>query len=122
MLKMTPRVLTAATMLLLSACGGTTASARRFGATQAAIRSASEVGAERDPVAALHLQYAREQFTQAEGLSRDGEGTRAERVLARAESDAELAMALTRRGVSQRAAVNAERQAREARPAPTLMP
>ncbi len=122
MLKTTLRVLAAAAALLLCACGGTTASSRRFGATQAAIRSASEVGAERDPTAALHLQYAREQFTQAEGLSRDGEGPRAERVLARSEADAELAIALTRRGASQRAAVEAERQARAAPPTPPVTP
>jgi hypothetical protein len=122
MLKTTLCVLAAAAALLLSACGGTTASTQRFGATQAAIRSASEVGAERDPDAALHLQYAREQFTQAEGLTRGGEGPRAERVLARAEADAELAMALTRRGVSQSAAVEAERQARAARSSPPVVP
>lgn len=122
MLKTTLRVLAAAAALLLCACGGTAASSRRFGATQAAIRAASEVGAERDPTAALHLQYAREQFTQAEGLSRDGEGPRAERVLARSEADAELAIALTRRGVSQGAAVEAERQAHPARSTPPVTP
>lgn len=122
MLISTPRVLTAATLLLLSSCAGTTASAGRLGSTQAAIRSASEVGAEHDPVAALHLQYAREQFNQAEGLSREGEGARAERVLSRATADAELAMALTRRGVSQTAATHAERQARESRPSPSVAP
>lgn len=122
MLKTTLRVLAAAAALLLCACGGTTASSRRFGATQAAIRAAGEVGAERDPTAALHLQYAREQLTQAEGLSRGGEGPRAERILARAEADADLAIALTRRGASQRAVAEAEHQAHAARPAPSVTP
>lgn len=122
MLKTTLCVLAAAAALLLCACGGTTASSQRFGATQAAIRAAGEVGAERDPTAALHLQYAREQFTQAEGLSRDGEGPRAERVLARSEADADLAIALTRRSASQRAVVEAEQQAHAVRPAAPVTP
>lgn len=101
--------------LALAACGGTAASTARMGATQAAIRSADEVGAEREPTAALHLQYAREQFSQAEQLSRSGEGARAERVLARAEADAELALALSRRSASIAAARQADSEVREAR-------
>lgn len=101
--------------LVLFGCAGTTASTARLGATQAAIRSASEVGAEREPTAALHLQYAREQFTQAEQLSRSGEGVRAERVLARAEADAELALALSRRAASVAAAQQAATEVGAAR-------
>ena len=114
--------------LALVGCGGTAASTARMGATQAAIRSAGEVGAEREPTAALHLQYAREQFTQAEQLSRSGEGERAERVLARAEADAELAMALSRRSASISAARQAASEVQEARsqatptPTPTAPP
>ncbi|MBP6831428.1 MAG: DUF4398 domain-containing protein [Deltaproteobacteria bacterium] len=105
--------------LALVGCGGTAASTARMGATQAAIRSAGEVGAEQEPTAALHLQYAREQFTQAEQLSRSGEGERAERVLARAEADAELALALSRRSASISAAGQAASEVREARSRPT---
>jgi hypothetical protein len=105
--------------LVLVGCAGTTASTARMGATQAAIRSAGEVGAEHEPTAALHLQYAREQFTQAEQLSRNGEGERAERVLARAEADAELALALSRRATSIAAAQQAATEVRAARAQPT---
>lgn len=105
--------------LALAACGGAAASTARMGATQAAIRSAGEVGAEHDPTAALHLQYAREQFTQAEQLSRAGEGERAERVLARAEADAELALALSRRSAAIAAAQQATTQVRQQAQAPS---
>jgi hypothetical protein len=102
--------------LLLAACGGTTASTARIGATQAAIRSAGEVGAERDPTAALHLQYAREQFTQAEALSVNGEGPRAERVLARSAADAELALAIARRSAALASAAQVSRPAMQGTP------
>jgi hypothetical protein len=110
--------------LALAGCGGTAASTARMGATQAAIRSAGEVGAENDPTAALHLQYAREEFAQADQLSRAGDGPRAERVLARAQSDAELALALSRRSTAIAAASQASRQVRaaEAQPAPQTTP
>lgn len=96
----------------VTACAGTQASSARMGSTQAAIRSAREVGAEQNPTAALHLQYAREQFAQAERLSREGEGERAERVLARAEADAELALAISRRSTAMASATQASTQVR----------
>ena len=105
--------------MALVACGGTPASTARMGTTQAAIRSAGEVGAEHNPTAALHLQYAREQFTQAEQLSGNGEGERAERVLARAEADAELALALSRRSAAVASAQQATSQVRTQASAPT---
>jgi hypothetical protein len=109
----------AAPLMMLAACGGTAASTARMGATQAAIRSAGEVGAEHNPTAALHLQYAREQFAQAEQLSRDGHGERAERVLARAEADADLALALSRRSTAMAAAQQATSQVRTQAAQPT---
>ncbi len=97
----------------VAACAGTPASSARMGSAQAAIRAAREVGAEQNPTAALHLQYAREQFAQAESLSRNGEGEQAERVLARAEADADLALALSRRTTALAAATQASTQVRE---------
>lgn len=108
----TPRWILLAT-LGVAACGGTAASTARMGSAQAAIRSAGEVGAEHNPTAALHLQYAREQFAQAEQLSRNGEGERAERVLARAEADADLALALSRRNTAVASASQANAQVRQ---------
>jgi hypothetical protein len=60
------------------------------------IRTAEEVGASGVPRAALHLQLAKEALEQARSLSERGEKERAELMLARAEVDAELAVALSR--------------------------
>lgn len=96
----------------LAACAGTPASPDRVASAQAAIRSAGEVGAEHNPNAALYLQYSREEFAQAQDLSRRGEGERAERVLLRAQADAELALALSREVSSRNAAQQALAQQR----------
>ena len=81
----------------LIACGHSMPPATdRLASTDAAIRSARELGAEQDPQAALHLRLADEQAAQARHLMRDGENKRADFVLQRASSDAELAIQLTR--------------------------
>lgn len=64
--------------------------------TQAAIRAAEEVGARNVPKAALHLKMATDQLQTAKGLLADGEEEEASVVLARAEIDAELALALAK--------------------------
>ena len=63
---------------------------------QAAIRAAEEVGARSVPKAALHLKMAQDQLQTAKGLLADGEEEEASVVLARAEIDAELALALAK--------------------------
>lgn len=63
---------------------------------QSAERSAAELGAANDPGAQLHLQLAREQTAQASLAMQNGDNDRADSLLARAQSDAELAIALTR--------------------------
>jgi hypothetical protein len=63
---------------------------------QAAERSATELGAASQPKAQLHLQLAHEQIGQANVAMKDGDNQRAESLLRRAKSDAELAIALTR--------------------------
>jgi hypothetical protein len=68
----------------------------RVAATDAAIRSARELGAEREPQAALHLKLADDQSQLARNLIRNGENKRADLVLQRAGSDAELAIMLVR--------------------------
>jgi hypothetical protein len=91
----------------------------RLESSEASIRGAEEMGAANVPAAKLHVQLARDQTAQAKKLALDGD-KRALLVLARAESDAELALGLARevsvRGEAQRAAddLNALR----ARPAP----
>jgi hypothetical protein len=63
---------------------------------QSAERSAVELGAANQPKAQLHLQLAREQIAQASTAMKDGDNGRADSLLLRARSDAELAIALTR--------------------------
>ncbi len=70
--------------------------AQHLADAQAAERGASEVGAASQPKAQLHLQLAHEQIVEANAAIRDGDNERADRLLARAKSDAELAIALTR--------------------------
>jgi len=68
----------------------------RVASSRSAIRAAEEMGADKVPAAALHLQLAREQSHQAEKLIKEKENLRASYVLMRAEADAELAIAMAR--------------------------
>lgn len=70
--------------------------ADKLAQSQAAVRSAQELGAERVPPAALHLKVANEQLNLARKLIADGDNKRAEYVLLRAEADAEVALNLAR--------------------------
>ena len=82
--------------LLCAGCASYPAPTERMTTSQSAVRAAQEVGAQNNPQAALHLKLAQEQVEQARALMNDGENKRAEFVLLRAESDAELAVALAR--------------------------
>lgn len=73
----------------------------RLGASEAMIRAAEEVGADEDPRAEAHLRLAREQVQRATTLSADGVPERAQRMLLRAQADAELALALLREAQAQ---------------------
>ncbi|MDB4939086.1 MAG: hypothetical protein JWP87_6058 [Labilithrix sp.] len=68
----------------------------RLATAEAASRSARELGADREPKAALHLKLAQEQIDQAKKLMTDGDNRRADLVLQRASSDAELAVMLAK--------------------------
>ena len=63
--------------------------------SEASIRGAEEVGALGVPAAKLHLQLAKDQTETAKKMAASGD-ERAELVLARAESDSELALVLAR--------------------------
>ncbi len=86
----------AAGALCLAACATSAMPQERLIASQSSIRAAEEVGAEKVPAAALHLQLAREQIEQAKKFMQQGANERADLVLQRASSDAELALALAR--------------------------
>jgi len=82
---------------LVAACGSSMQPPTdRLASTDAAIRSARELGAQSDPQAALHLKLADEQMAQARTLMKDGDNKRADLVLQRASSDAELAVMMTK--------------------------
>lgn len=82
--------------LLGAAACATNDTTAHMASAQAAIQAANQVGADRTPTSALHLQYAREEYSLAEGLTRDGKTDRAQLMLQRAQADAELAMVLAR--------------------------
>ncbi len=106
---MEKNVLAAATGLafVLAACGGYAVPTDRLIASEAAARSAREVGASNAPQAALHLKLAQEEIAQAKGLMNDGNNKRADYVLIRAKADAELALALAKQASAQSAAKKA---------------
>jgi len=79
-----------------AACGSSEVPAKQLAESQSAVRAASEVGADNDPQAALHLKMARDQVSKAQALSREGEHDAAKQLLKQAELDAELALTLTR--------------------------
>ena len=70
--------------------------ASRLAQSESAIRNAQAVGADRVPTAAVHLKAANEALGVARQLMADGDDVRAEYILMRAKSDAEVAMSLAR--------------------------
>lgn len=80
-----------------AACASTsTAPSEKAESSSAAIRAAEEVGATHTPTAALHLQLAKEQFENAKNLHGKQDQARIDRLLLRAQADAELALVLAR--------------------------
>jgi hypothetical protein len=77
-------------------CASSGAANEKSERSSAAIRAAEEVGATHNPEAALHLQLAKEQYEYAQRLANPNENAHAERLLRRAQVDAELALALAR--------------------------
>jgi len=67
---------------------------------EASLRAAHEVGADRVPEAQLHVKLAEEQITKAKKLISSGDNRRADLMLQRANSDAELGIALAREEVT----------------------
>jgi hypothetical protein len=78
------------------ACASGPVPNERLETTAAAIRSADEIGATKVPRAALHLQLAKEESQHAKELVAAGDNVVASWTLARAQADAELALALAR--------------------------
>ena len=84
-----------ATLSLVLGCGASQPPpTQEMADVQAATRSAAELGAQSEPKAQLHLKLAEDQVAQAKRAMEDDDNARAERLLVRAKSDAELAVAL----------------------------
>ena len=64
--------------------------------TEAAVRGAQEVGADKDPQATLQLKYATDEIALAKNLISNGDNHRAAMVLMRAKADAELSLMLAK--------------------------
>lgn len=79
------------------------------------IRAAEEAGAAQVPQAALHLQLAKEELAAARVLFEKGEKEQAASMLLRAESDAELAVVLSRQDAELTEAMAAIERARQLR-------
>ncbi len=87
-----------ATSSLILGCGATfPPPTQRLADAESAERSAAELGADSLPAAQLHLKLAQEQTAQAKSAMNDGDNARADSLLIRAKSDAELAIALSRK-------------------------
>jgi hypothetical protein len=94
-------------------CAGEATPVHSLQQSHAAIRAAEEVGAVHVPSAALYLQMAREEAQQANDLIAHGHKNRAGSLLARAEADADLAIALSRESQERVAAQTAAERVRE---------
>ncbi len=80
----------------LAGCASYPAPVQRMADTEGAVRSASELGAASSPQARLHMKLAMDGITLARQLLADGDNKRADYVLIRAKSDAELTLAEAR--------------------------
>lgn len=83
-------------LIALAGCASTPIRSSHSTASVAAVRSAEEVGADRNPRAALHVRLAREELGLARRLSQNGDEERSSLMFRRALMDAELALAITR--------------------------
>jgi hypothetical protein len=101
------RLGTTALMVLTSACASTRPPHERVASSQAAIRSADELGASKAPQASVYLQLARDEFEKARALMRAGDNHEATALLMRAQADADLALALSREARTHAAAEEA---------------
>lgn len=70
--------------------------ADKLARSQAAVRAAGEIGAERSAEASRYMQSAKMELAEGRKLVIEGEQERATALLLRAEADAELAMNVTR--------------------------
>jgi hypothetical protein len=107
------------------ACASAPPPTAKLASSEGAVRAAEELNAETDPNARLHLKLARDQLGEAKRLMANGDNDRAAYVLLRAESDADVAIAVAKEERVRKDANEALEQVRKARTdasAPAPMP
>ena len=82
--------------LSLAACASFPLPTEHLAQAESGARAANELGAGKEPSAALHLKMANDQLAAAKQLIAQGENQRADALLLRAQADAELSLQLTR--------------------------
>jgi hypothetical protein len=113
-MKWLPIACSAFLALAVSACAAGKPPTDQLAQTHTAIGAAQALDG-RSPRASLHLTMAREQLARAEQLIRQGKYEQADRVLQRAEADAELAGTLARQATLEVRARNSRRELDELR-------
>jgi hypothetical protein len=108
-------MLAAGTLFSVGCVSGPAVAERQIRESYASVRAAEEVGAERVPQASLYIELAREQLAEARSLIERGRTERATRMLERAGSDADLALALARAHAARRNAQIAQQRIVDAR-------
>lgn len=93
-----------------AACGGAAVPQETLTAAQASVKGAEVGGANEDPKAQLHLKLATEQIEKAKKAIEDGDNEEAARLVDRAQSDADLALALAQQAKAYRDAKDADEQ------------
>jgi len=83
-------------------CGAGSLPTERVSSTEASVRAAQEVGAQKVPRAQLHLRLATEELAAARKFAENGDDDLGTQQLDRAKADAELAVALSREATAQR--------------------
>ena len=103
---MNTKLIVAATALcvVVAGCGGTAMSPSKLASSEASVRGAEVAGAHEVPSAALQLKLAQDEIEKAKTLSAHGEGEAADRMLERAETDAQLAHTLAKEEAAKKAA------------------
>lgn len=110
----TKPIVAAMALSIAAGCGGSVMSPSKLAASEASVRGAEEAGARQLPSAALHLKLAQDEIASATALSENGEGEAADRMLARAQMDAELAHALAKEQSAKEAAEAVMNQVKQA--------
>lgn len=93
---------------VVAGCAAMPAPTAKVASSAAAIRAAEELQATQTPAAQLRLQYAQDQYAEAQKRIAAGDNEKADLLLMRAEADAELAVAIAKQVKAEQAAIAAQ--------------